>query len=152
MNKHCTEKISERAVYQVFHISSAIRKKGKSYKCYKKTKHAKFSEKRTFLTPWDKHGQHVLPFWVITDDIKVGFFHCKIFNCNSWYGILLRDCHQINFASTICQIWANLSTFILPEITKKQSFPDDFSGNRSWMARSNLLNNRSEIWLWFVMY
>ena len=35
--------------------SSAIRQKGESRNgCYKKTKHAKFSEKRTFLTP-DTH-------------------------------------------------------------------------------------------------
>ena len=33
--------------------SSAIRLKDESqYLCYKKTKHVKFSEKRTFLTPW----------------------------------------------------------------------------------------------------
>ena len=34
-------------------ISSVIRQKGKSRNgCFKKTKHVKFSEKRTFLTPW----------------------------------------------------------------------------------------------------
>ena len=34
-------------------ISSVIRQKGESQNgCFKKTKHAKFSEKRTFLTPW----------------------------------------------------------------------------------------------------
>ena len=33
-----------------------IRQKGESQKgCYKKTKHAKFSEKWTFLTPWYTH-------------------------------------------------------------------------------------------------
>ena len=34
--------------------SSVIRQKGESQNgcCFKKTKHAKFSEKRTFLTPW----------------------------------------------------------------------------------------------------
>ena len=36
--------------------SSVIRQKGKSQNgCFKKTKHAKFSEKRTFLTPWYAH-------------------------------------------------------------------------------------------------
>ena len=35
------------------HKSSVIRQKGKSQNgCFKKTKHAKFSGKRTFLTPW----------------------------------------------------------------------------------------------------
>ena len=35
---------------------SVIRKKGESQNgCFKKTKHAKFSEKRTFLTPWYAH-------------------------------------------------------------------------------------------------
>ena len=39
------------------HNLSAIRQKGESEKgCYKKTKHAKFSEKRTFLTSWNAHG------------------------------------------------------------------------------------------------
>ena len=34
-------------------ISSVIRQKGKSRnRCFKKTKHVKFSEKRTVLTPW----------------------------------------------------------------------------------------------------
>ena len=33
-------------------MSSVIRQKGESQnRCFKKTKHAKFSEKRTFLTP-----------------------------------------------------------------------------------------------------
>ena len=36
--------------------SSVTRKKGQSQNgCYKKTKHAKFSEKQTFLTPWYAH-------------------------------------------------------------------------------------------------
>ena len=36
--------------------SSVIRQKGESQnECFKKTKHAKFSEKRTFLTPWHAH-------------------------------------------------------------------------------------------------
>ena len=36
--------------------SSVIRQKGKSQNgCFKKTKHAKFSEKRTFLTPRYAH-------------------------------------------------------------------------------------------------
>ena len=43
--------------------SSVIRQKGESHEsqngCFMKTKHAKFSEKRTFLTPW---YAHVRPF------------------------------------------------------------------------------------------
>ena len=36
--------------------SSVIRQKGESESgCFKKTKHAKFSENRTFLTPWYAH-------------------------------------------------------------------------------------------------
>ena len=39
-----------------FRTSSVIRQKGKFQNgCFKKTKHAKFSEKRTFLTPWYAH-------------------------------------------------------------------------------------------------
>ena len=42
------------------HMSSIIRQKGKSQnRCFKKLKHAKFSEKRTFLIPWYAHvGTH----------------------------------------------------------------------------------------------
>ena len=37
-------------------ILSVIKQKGESQKGYfKKTKHAKFSEKQVFLTPWDAH-------------------------------------------------------------------------------------------------
>ena len=40
----------------IIHKSSVIRQKGESQNgCYKKTKHAKFSEKQTFLTPWYAH-------------------------------------------------------------------------------------------------
>ena len=38
--------------------SSVIRQKGESQiECFKKTKHVKFSEKRTFLTPWYAHAR-----------------------------------------------------------------------------------------------
>ena len=38
------------------HKSSVLRQKGESQNgCFKKTKHTKFSEKRTFLTPWYAH-------------------------------------------------------------------------------------------------
>ena len=37
-------------------LSTVIRQKGESQNgCFKKTKHAKFSEKRRFLTPWYAH-------------------------------------------------------------------------------------------------
>ena len=42
--------------------SSVIRQKGKSQNgCFKKTKHTKFSEKRTFLTSWYAHVSTILP-------------------------------------------------------------------------------------------
>ena len=51
-------------------ISSVIRQKGESQKgCFKKTKRAKFSEKRTFLTPWyalrsvSIRGSEIFVFW-----------------------------------------------------------------------------------------
>ena len=45
--------------------SSVIRQKDKSQnKCYKKTNHAKFSEKQTFLTPWYAWDS---PFCLISD-------------------------------------------------------------------------------------
>ena len=40
----------------LFRKSSVIRQKGESQnRCFKNTKHAKFSEKQTFLTPWYAH-------------------------------------------------------------------------------------------------
>ena len=45
-NKH------KEQVFCLPHISSVIKQKGESQNgCFKKTKHAKFSEKRIFLTP-----------------------------------------------------------------------------------------------------
>ena len=50
-----------------FHVQSVIREIGESENgCFKKTKHAKFSEKRIFLTPWYAHVRS--PFCLITDD------------------------------------------------------------------------------------
>ena len=68
-------------------VSSVIRQKGESQNgCFKKTKHAKFSKKRTFLTPWYarnvrfsenlacfvflKHPFWDSPFSLITDDMR----------------------------------------------------------------------------------
>ena len=40
------------STFLIIHDLSAIRQKDESQnRCYKKTKHAKFSEKQTFLTP-----------------------------------------------------------------------------------------------------
>ena len=51
--------------------TSAIRQKGESRNgCYKKTKHSKFSEKQTFLTPW-----------------------CAFLDVSSWLAI--NNCHQL---------------------------------------------------------
>ena len=50
--------------------SSVVRQKGESQNgCFKKTKHVKFSEKRTFLTPWYAHvtgGKKYSFFWKLT--------------------------------------------------------------------------------------
>ena len=51
--------LKENQLYSVskHNIASAIRQKGESQNgCYKKTKHVKFSEKGTFLTPWYTHA------------------------------------------------------------------------------------------------
>ena len=41
-------------------VSSVIRQTGESQnECFKKTKHAKFSEKRTFLPPWYAHVRNI---------------------------------------------------------------------------------------------
>ena len=45
-------------VYELMMLikSSVVRQKRKSKNgCFKKTKHAKFSEKQTFVTPWYAH-------------------------------------------------------------------------------------------------
>ena len=50
-------------------ISSVMRQIGKSQNgCFKKTKHAKFSKKQTFLTPWIAHDS---PICLITDDLHL---------------------------------------------------------------------------------
>ena len=53
-------------------ITSSVRQKGKSQNgCFKKTKHPKFSKKRTFFTPWYAHvsarirGKKMFVFWKI---------------------------------------------------------------------------------------
>ena len=44
------------------HISPVMRQKGESQNgCFRKIKHAKFSEKQTFLTPWYAHSFAFLP-------------------------------------------------------------------------------------------
>ena len=55
--------------------SSVIKQKGESQNGYfKKTKHAKFSGKRTFLAPW---YAHVGAFCLITDDLILCYFWKK---------------------------------------------------------------------------
>ena len=50
--------IPEIRIYKCLIITSAIRQKGESQNgCYKKTKHAKVFEKRTFRTPWYAHAR-----------------------------------------------------------------------------------------------
>ena len=52
-------------------LSSVIRQKDKSQnRCYKKTKHAKFSEKGTFITPLIRKRTGDLPFCLITGAIR----------------------------------------------------------------------------------
>ena len=59
---------------------SVISQKGESQnRCFKKTKHAKFTKKRTFLTPWYSH----LPVWdspfcLITEELPVFTFFRKM--------------------------------------------------------------------------
>ena len=58
--------------------TSVIRQKGESQNgCFKKTKHAKFSEKRTFLTPWYAHVREALENNSL--QLKAVSFFCK--NC-----------------------------------------------------------------------
>ena len=83
-------------------ISSVIRQKSKSQNgCFNKKKHAKFSEKRTFLTPWYinvhirgvrnirfsenlacfvflKHSFWDSPFCLITDALIKGIAHLNL--------------------------------------------------------------------------
>ena len=47
---------AKKLLWKIFFSSSVIRQKGESKNgCFKKIKRAKFSEKRTFLTPWYAH-------------------------------------------------------------------------------------------------
>ena len=62
--------------------SSVIREKGESQNgCFKKTKHVKFSEKRTFLSPWLK--------------LRITLLLCKCFNLIANYSIA-SDCVKVS--------------------------------------------------------
>ena len=53
-------------ISQNYNITSVIRQKGKSQsRCFKKTKQAKFSEKRKFLTPWYAHVRKQKSIYVL---------------------------------------------------------------------------------------
>ena len=61
-------------------ISSAIRQKGESQNwCYKKTKHANFSEKQTFLSAWYAYVCVRIRRWKIFVFLKI--WHA-LFSCN----------------------------------------------------------------------
>ena len=60
-----------------FLFSLVIRQKGESQNgCFKKTKHVKFSKKRTFLTPWYAHvcvrirGLEMFIFWCAYQGVR----------------------------------------------------------------------------------
>ena len=62
-----------------YDLSSVIRQKGESQNgCFKKTKHAKFSEKRTFLTPWYALTQHILNLPMQAKNHKNLYIWCQI--------------------------------------------------------------------------
>ena len=66
-------------------ITSVIRRKGESQNgCFKKTKHIKFSEKRTFLTVWYAHVR----LFVLT--AKSAFLKMSKDDNNSAYLRILR--------------------------------------------------------------
>ena len=85
-------------------ITSVIRQKGESQNgCFKKTKHVKFSEKRTFLTSWYgvrnvrfsenltcfvflKHPFWDSPFCLITNDNSLHTFWLKMFFISIFIG------------------------------------------------------------------
>ena len=61
VTKYCTKTSSEKYLVTLlvfsYHISPVISQKSECRNgCYKKTKHATFSEKRLFLTPWYAHA------------------------------------------------------------------------------------------------
>ena len=62
--------VEKRSAHCHLHNSSVIRQKGESHNgCFKKTKHVKFTEKRTFFTLWYAHVWNTCektlkrPFW-----------------------------------------------------------------------------------------
>ena len=67
--------------------SSVISQKGKSQNwCFKKTKHAKFTKKRTFLTPWYAHVP-VLRFALLPNYRRTTCFHVFSENEDKFNGI-----------------------------------------------------------------
>ena len=49
----------------IYLVGNNLKKGDSKNKCFRKARHVKFSEKRTFLTPWYAH------FCIITGDLKV---------------------------------------------------------------------------------
>ena len=103
--------------------SSVIRQKGDYQNgCFKKTKHAKFYEKRTFFTPWYlwralfswRTGFEIHPFvllltnWAIFSSKRYRL--CSIDKTTSYKHMALSGCHsKINFQLSVVWTLAHFS-------------------------------------------
>ena len=112
--------------------SSVIRQKGESQnRSSKKTKHAKFSEKRTFLTSW-----YALLFCLITFEVSyysepcrtakiavINYFLKKLdLRCSTGFQI-----HNCNFSDTLSEINSFVgTTYIAKAGIKRQGLIDTF--------------------------
>ena len=108
--------------------SSVIRQKGESHiECFKKTKHVKFSEKRTFLTPWYAHA----PVGIRGYDI---FVFREIWRALFFW----NTCFEIRPLPNYRRIkhWVYFSLYLLEmfQFVVKHCIPIYFSGNdRGWL-------------------
>ena len=110
-------------------ISSVTRQKGESQNgCFKKTKHAKFSEKQTFLTSWYAHAQVPLDtlryrtcaYQVVIDVCFSGNLACFVFLKHPFWDSpfsLITTISALHFVISILMVFISLSIFMIKNAT-----------------------------------
>ena len=93
---------------------SAIRQKGESQNgCFKKTNHAKFSEKRIFLTPWHTHVRNIWTIIHTEKTVEFFFFFLEVTITLAMKISVAMNCKKYLIFLLYWWLWTN---FCLPEI------------------------------------
>ena len=94
---------------EVFHIWSVIKQKGESQNgCFKKTKHAKFSVKRTFVTSWHAHVRW-RPLFSLNTRFEIR--PLAILPTNCLYQLVFLSCLTLSEKGRHKRIWAFLGVY-----------------------------------------